>query len=104
MLVGISIELLQPSFELLHWSSFRVLKRTYLRYHRLESRATMALRENGQTNRAHKEGALCAAKVIALEHNPKQSAAMAQRSLHHSTHQLTHQGMTATRSASHAHD
>ncbi len=31
--------------------------------------ATMAIRENGQTNRAHKQGALCAVKVIALGHN-----------------------------------
>ena len=100
MLVGISIELLQPSFELLHWSSFRVLPRTHLRYHHLESRATMAIRENGQTNRAHKQGALCAVKVIALGNNPKQSAAMAQRSLH----QSKHQGMTAKRPARHAHD
>ena len=29
----------------------------------------MAIRENGQTNRAHKQGALCAVKVIALGHN-----------------------------------
>ena len=76
MLVGICIELLQPSFELLHWSSFRVFTRTYLRYHRLESRATMAICENGQTSRAHTQGALCAVKVIALGHNPKQSAAL----------------------------
>ena len=69
MLVGVCIELLQPSFELLHWSSFRVFPRTHLRYHRLESMATMAIRENGQTNRAHKQGALCAVKVIALGHN-----------------------------------
>ena len=37
---------------------------------------TSQFRKNGQTNRAHKQGALCAVKVIALGHNPKQSAAL----------------------------
>ena len=76
MLVGISIELLQPSFELLHRTSFDVLKRTHLRDHHLEPSTTMAIRKNGQTNRAHKGGAMWTAKVIALGHNLKQSAAL----------------------------